>query len=191
LFDAVVIAVAGSAPAYSIAASTAALVAAVGFAGPASLLYCGIPMLGIAWLSAISTFFEVFTIAVNMTLPARQIQANAGNVLAVRGQDVWPGAGGKLLVIAVLLSTVGNLQTSLIQVTRTLFAMARDRTPARAPRLAPSPAADPLVAAQQQVDRVRAAGGRRHHHGDHRPGRAAAGPLVGRDRPAQLGRVVG
>jgi hypothetical protein len=52
--------------------------------------------------------------------------------------------------------------------------------------------ADPVVvAAQQQVNRVRAAGGRCHHHGDHRPGWATAGPLVGRDRPAQLGQVVG
>jgi hypothetical protein len=41
-------AVAGSAPAYTVAGSTAALVAAVGLAGPAALLYCGIPMLGIA-----------------------------------------------------------------------------------------------------------------------------------------------
>ena len=37
--------------------------------------------------------------------------------------------------------------------------------------------ADPeVVAAQQQLNGVRAAGSRRHHHGDHRPGRAAASP---------------
>ena len=37
--------------------------------------------------------------------------------------------------------------------------------------------ADPeVVAAQQQVNRLRAAGSRRHHHGDHRPCRAAARP---------------
>ena len=47
-FDTVVMAVAGSAPAYSIAASTAVLVGAVGLASPAALLYCAIPMLGIA-----------------------------------------------------------------------------------------------------------------------------------------------
>ena len=41
-------AVAGSAPAYSIAATTALLVSTVGFAGPAALLWCGIPMFGIA-----------------------------------------------------------------------------------------------------------------------------------------------
>jgi len=45
----IVMAVAGSAPAYSIAATTAVLIGAAGLAGPAALLWCGIPMLGIAW----------------------------------------------------------------------------------------------------------------------------------------------
>jgi amino acid transporter len=53
--DALMMAVAGSAPAYSITASTAALVAAVGMAGPAALVYAAIPMIGItvafAWLN--------------------------------------------------------------------------------------------------------------------------------------------
>ena len=50
--------------------------------------------------------------------------------------------------------------------------------------------ADPeVVAAQQQVYGVRAAGGRRHHHGDHRPCRAAACPrgYVQRYGSLQLG----
>lgn len=47
LVDAVTMAVAGSAPAYSITASTAALVAAVGMAGPGALLFAFIPMIGI------------------------------------------------------------------------------------------------------------------------------------------------
>lgn len=47
-FDTVVMAVAGSAPAYSLAATTAVLVGAVGLGSPAALLYCAIPMLGIA-----------------------------------------------------------------------------------------------------------------------------------------------
>lgn len=46
-FDTVVMAVAGSAPAYSLAATTAVLTGSVGLAGPAALLYCAIPMLGI------------------------------------------------------------------------------------------------------------------------------------------------
>ncbi|NUR03619.1 MAG: APC family permease, partial [Streptomyces sp.] len=40
----------------------------------------------------------------------------------------WPGWGGKLLIVAVMLSTIATLETTLIQVTRSLFAMGRDRT---------------------------------------------------------------
>src|SRR4029450_8233936 len=48
-FDSVVMAVAGNAPAYSIAATTAVLITTVGVASPAALLYSAVPMLGIAW----------------------------------------------------------------------------------------------------------------------------------------------
>jgi len=48
LTDSVVMALAGSAPAYSLTATTATLVATVGLAGPAVLLYAAIPMFGIA-----------------------------------------------------------------------------------------------------------------------------------------------
>jgi amino acid transporter len=47
-FDAVLVAVAGTAPANSLAVSTAALVAAVGLFGPGSILLCAISMFGIA-----------------------------------------------------------------------------------------------------------------------------------------------
>lgn len=47
LLDTLVMAVAGSAPAYSITASTAALVVAVGIAGPAALWVAFLPMIGI------------------------------------------------------------------------------------------------------------------------------------------------
>ncbi|MGW2563334.1 APC family permease [Streptomyces sp. NPDC001514] len=72
--------------------------------------------------------FEAFTIAVNVILSSEQIQSGSGNVLGVLGDEIWPGVGGKLLVIAVMLSTVATLETTLIQVTRSLFAMGRDRT---------------------------------------------------------------
>ncbi|MFF3323398.1 APC family permease [Streptomyces sp. NPDC002889] len=72
--------------------------------------------------------FEACTVAVNMTLSATEIRAAGSNVLGALGEAVWPGIGGKLLVIAVLLSTVATLETTLIQVTRSLFAMGRDRT---------------------------------------------------------------
>ena len=49
LVHAMAIGVAGTAPAYTIAASTAVLVAAVGALAPASLLYCGLIMAGITF----------------------------------------------------------------------------------------------------------------------------------------------
>ena len=49
LFDSVIMGLAGSAPAYSIAATTVGLFGAVGLGGPAALLYCGFFMFGIVF----------------------------------------------------------------------------------------------------------------------------------------------
>ena len=74
--------------------------------------------------------FEVFTVASNMVLKPAEL-ANSSNVADFMynlGQAVWHGIGGKLLIVALLLSTVATLETTLIQVTRTLFTMGRDET---------------------------------------------------------------
>jgi amino acid transporter len=83
---------------------------------------------GIIGVFIVFALYEIFTIATNLVLTAKTVSGNAGDVLSVLGQDVWPGVGGKLMVIAVMLSTIATLETTLIQVTRTLFAMARDHT---------------------------------------------------------------
>ncbi|MER6788793.1 APC family permease [Streptomyces sp. NPDC000658] len=83
---------------------------------------------GLIGVGVVFLLFEVFTIAVNVVLSSQQIEDNGANVLAALGQEVWPGWGGKLLIVAVMLSTVATLETTLIQVTRSLFAMGRDRT---------------------------------------------------------------
>ncbi|KPI31310.1 APC family permease [Streptomyces sp. NPDC054950] len=83
---------------------------------------------GLIGVGIVFLLFEVFTIAVNVVLSSQQIENNGANVLAALGEEVWPGWGGKVLVVAVLLSTVATLETTLIQVTRSLFAMGRDRT---------------------------------------------------------------
>ncbi|HEY1761437.1 MAG TPA: APC family permease [Acidimicrobiales bacterium] len=72
--------------------------------------------------------FEVFTIATNLVLTSGQIHRNEADVLSVLGQEVWHGTGGKFIVLAVVLSTIATLETTLIQVTRTMFAMGRDNT---------------------------------------------------------------
>ena len=83
---------------------------------------------GIIGVVFVFLVFEFFTVATNLVLTPGQINNNAADVLSVLGQAVWHGTGGKIIVIAVVLSTVATLETTLIQVTRTLFAMGRDRT---------------------------------------------------------------
>ncbi|AMW14798.1 amino acid permease [Streptomyces qaidamensis] len=83
---------------------------------------------GLIGVGIVFLLFEVFTIAVNVILSSKQIEENDANVLAVLGEEIWPGWGGKLLIVAVMLSTIATLETTLIQVTRSLFAMGRDRT---------------------------------------------------------------
>lgn len=72
--------------------------------------------------------FEIVTIAVNLVMAQPDIQKNSATVMADLGDALWPGWGGKAMVLAVMLSTIATLETTLIQVTRTLFAMGRDRT---------------------------------------------------------------
>ncbi|MFD9795957.1 APC family permease [Streptomyces sp. NPDC059070] len=82
----------------------------------------------LAGLAVVFLLFVGFTVAVNMTLTSDQIEQHQTNVLAVLGETIWPGVGGKLMVLAVVLSTIATLETTLLQVTRSLFAMGRDRT---------------------------------------------------------------
>lgn len=83
---------------------------------------------GLVGVVIVFALFLAFTVMVNMVLSADTIAGNSGNLLNVLGQAIWPGVGGKLLSLAAMLSTVATLETTLIQVTRTMFAMGRDRT---------------------------------------------------------------
>lgn len=83
---------------------------------------------GLIGVAIVFVLFEIFTIATLVMLSQEQIEENSANILSVLGDIIWPGLGGKLLIIAVALSTIATLETTLIQVTRTLFAMGRDKT---------------------------------------------------------------
>ena len=48
---------------------------------------------GIIGVVIVFALYEIFTIATNLAMPAKTIQANAGDVLAVLGQLVWHGLG--------------------------------------------------------------------------------------------------
>ncbi len=83
---------------------------------------------GIIGVLIVFVLFELFTICINMTMTQAAIQSNSSNVLEAYGQVVGGGLGGKLMIIAVALSTIATLETTLIQVTRSLFAMSREKT---------------------------------------------------------------
>ncbi|MGW7051658.1 APC family permease [Streptomyces sp. NPDC054887] len=72
--------------------------------------------------------FVVFTVAANVRIGTDAVRDDPGGFLTVLGEAVWPGPGGRLLVLAVMLSMIATLETTLLQATRTLFAMGRDRT---------------------------------------------------------------
>ncbi|MFE2141900.1 APC family permease [Streptomyces sp. NPDC059456] len=91
----------------------------------------GRPGSGLGGVIGIVTCFAllvVFTLSVNILVGTDVVRQNPDSFLTVLGDAVLPGLGGRLLVLAVLLSTVATLETALIQATRTLFAMGRDRT---------------------------------------------------------------
>lgn len=81
---------------------------------------------GIIGVLIVFALFLVFTGATQVLLPNHQ--ATGTNAIIDLGQAVIPGWGGNVLIIAAMLSTIATLETTLIQVSRTLFAMGRDNT---------------------------------------------------------------
>jgi amino acid transporter len=97
LGESVVMGVAGSGPAYSVAISTAALIGAVGVLAPASLVYCGLIMFGVVFAFRHLNRFEV----------------NAGASYAWVGRIFSPAlgffAGWSVIVSSILFMVSGTL----------------------------------------------------------------------------------
>ncbi len=74
----------------------------------------------------IIALFILFAVATLMVLTDREIQAaNANVVFAIAGK-LFPKPWSYMAVLAVMLSTLGTLETSILQFTRTMFAQGRD-----------------------------------------------------------------
>ena len=95
--DSTLIAISATAPANTLATSTAALIAAVGLSGPGALLFCAIPMAGIAM-----AYFYL-----------NAWRSDAGAAYAWVGRSLNPElgylAGWSLIVAIVLFSVAGSL----------------------------------------------------------------------------------
>jgi amino acid transporter len=71
--------------------------------------------------------FVLAQVAVQMALTPSEIEANGGNLLPALGAAALPAPWSAIAVLAVLVSAVATIETQLLQCTRLLFAMARDR----------------------------------------------------------------
>jgi amino acid transporter len=73
----------------------------------------------------IMAVFVAFAIAALMALSDQEIQDAGTNVVLAVAEKLVPKPWSYAAVICVMLSTVGTLETNILQFTRTLFAMAR------------------------------------------------------------------
>jgi amino acid transporter len=71
--------------------------------------------------------FVLAQVAVQIALAPSEIAANGGNLLPALGAVALPAPWSAIAVLAVLVSAVATIETQLLQCTRLLFSMARDR----------------------------------------------------------------
>jgi amino acid transporter len=70
--------------------------------------------------------FITFVIAVLLVLSDEEIKQSGTNIVFALADKLFPRPWGYMAVIAVMLSSIGTLETSILQFTRTLFAQGRD-----------------------------------------------------------------
>jgi amino acid transporter len=83
---------------------------------------------GIIGVVIVFALFELYTVDINLFFSNSTVQSESTNITTDLASIVGGGTLGKLMIIAVMLSTIATLETTLIQVSRSLFAMGRDNT---------------------------------------------------------------
>lgn len=71
--------------------------------------------------------FVCFSIAALLLLTDAEIKDAQTNILFVMADKLFPRPWSYLAVISVILSSIGTLETSILQFTRTLFSVGRDK----------------------------------------------------------------
>lgn len=86
------------------------------------------PGQGAFWaMSYLLLFFIIFMVIVLIGLSDSEIEHYNTNVIYAVAEKLYGNVFGYMAIIAVLLSTLGTLETSILQFTRTLFAKGRDK----------------------------------------------------------------
>jgi amino acid transporter len=99
-----------------------------------------IPGLGAFWsVLLIILLFVFFVVITLLVLNDNEIQHAGTNIIFAIADKLLPRPWGYLAVLCVMLSSIGTLQTTIVQFTRTLFSEARDgRVHSRYAKLHPS-----------------------------------------------------
>lgn len=85
------------------------------------------PGKGAFWAMVIVlALFISFAVAVQISMTQAEIEKAGTNVLLALSEKIFPAPYSYMAVIAVMLSTVGTLETTILQFTRTMFAKGRD-----------------------------------------------------------------
>jgi amino acid transporter len=82
---------------------------------------------GIIGMIGIVILFLLIQVTVQMGMTTEMVEKNGANLLAAFGDLVLPRPWGQIALLAVLLSTVGTIDTQMTQCARTLFSMGRSR----------------------------------------------------------------
>jgi amino acid transporter len=83
---------------------------------------------GIIGVVIVFALFELYTVDINLFFSQDAIANGSTSLPTMLGTIIGGSFTGKLMIIAVMLSTIATLETTLIQVSRSLFAMGRDNT---------------------------------------------------------------
>jgi amino acid transporter len=83
---------------------------------------------GLIGVIIVFALFELFTVDINLFFSTDTIQSQSATISTSLASAVGGSALGRLMIIAVMLSTIATLETTLLQVSRSLFAMGRDNT---------------------------------------------------------------
>ncbi|MDQ0198728.1 APC family permease [Neobacillus ginsengisoli] len=82
---------------------------------------------GVYGMICIFLLFELLQVTLQMGMSNVQINKASTNLLPVIGDLIFPRPWGDIAIIAVMISTIATLETSLLQSTRTFFSMGRDQ----------------------------------------------------------------
>lgn len=81
---------------------------------------------GVYGMVGVMVLFLIIQVAVQMGMSPETVAENGASLLSALGDAVLPKPWGSIAILAVILSTVGTIETQITQCARLLFSMGRD-----------------------------------------------------------------